>query len=123
MQELNRVAAILKPTENMLNWINENAESEEIYTLDDITTDCTVVLLPAFDHEEQAEHYLLEIYDELFTSELVSWNDNPTTWPTDRSIEMFLSWFDIEFHSLVFDAAGLISNEGFDASDEPRVLQ
>jgi hypothetical protein len=123
MQELNRVAAILKPTENMLNWINENAESEEIYTLEDITIDCTVVLFPAFDHEEQAEHYLLEIYDELFTSELLSWNDNPTIWPTDRSIEMFLSWFDIEFHSMVYDAAELVSNEEYDANDEPRVLQ
>jgi hypothetical protein len=123
MQELDRVAAVLKPTEKMLTWINHHAESEETYTLDDISTDCTVVLLPAFDDEEEAEHYLLEIFDELFASELMSWNENPTTWPEDRSIEMFLEWFDIDFHSLVYDVAELISQNEYRSHDEPRILQ
>lgn len=123
MEELDRVAAILKPTEIMLNWINKYAESEETYTLDDVATDCTVVLFPAFDHEEDAENYLLEVYDELFTTELMSWNDDPNTWPASRNIEMFLTWFDVEFHSLVYDAAPLLSDDELESDDEPRVLQ
>jgi hypothetical protein len=24
-------------------------------------------------------------------------------WPQDRDLKMFLEWFDVEFHSLIFD--------------------
>ncbi len=105
MQEIERVAAILKPSETMLEWVNAQAEDNEQVTLDDIQTDCTVILLPTFEEEEDAEDYLNEIYDELFVTELSAWNDDESTWPTDRSLDTFLEWFDIEFHSVVYDCA------------------
>jgi len=105
MQEIERVAAILKPSETMLEWINAQAEENEQVTLEDIQTDCTVILLPTFEEEEDAEDYLNEIYDELFVNELAAWNDDESAWPEDRSLDTFLEWFDIEFHSVVYDCA------------------
>lgn len=106
MQEIERVAAILKPSETMLEWINAQAEEEnEQVTLEDIQTDCTVILLPTFDEEEDAEDYLNDIYDELFTNELSAWNEDESTWPENRSLDTFLEWFEIEFHSVVYDCA------------------
>jgi hypothetical protein len=106
MQEIERVAAILKPSETMLGWINEQqAEGDEELMLEDIQTDCTVILLPTFEEEEEAEDYLNQIYEELFINELMTWNEDESTWPEDRSIDTFLEWFDIEFHSMVYDCA------------------
>jgi hypothetical protein len=104
MQELERVAAILKPSEIMLDWINEQQSDEGgMLLLEDIQIDCTVILLPTFEEEEEAEDYLNQIYEELFVNELTAWNEDESTWPQDRSIDTFLEWFDIEFHSIVYD--------------------
>ena len=109
MQELERVAAILKPSEVMLEWINEQqAEGDEKLMLEDIQLDCTVILLPTFEEEEEAEDYLNQIYEELFESELSAWNEDESTWPEDRSIDTFLEWFDIEFHSMVYDCVATL---------------
>lgn len=107
MQEIERVAAILKPSETMLEWINTQADENEVVTLEDIQTDCTVILLPTFEEEEDAEDYLNEIYDELFVNELSAWNEDESNWPQDRSLDTFLEWFDIEFHSVVYDCTQL----------------
>jgi len=105
IEMLDRVAAILKPSEVMLDWINDNPDNDEKYSLEDVQIDSTVVLLPAFEDEDAAEDYLNHIYEEIFENELASWSQDESSWPQGRSLEMFLTWFDIEFHSLVFDAS------------------
>jgi hypothetical protein len=105
MHEIERVAAILRPSETMLEWINEQAEEGEMLILEDIQTDCTVILLPTFEEEAEAEEYLNQMYNEIFINELSAWNDDESAWPSDRSLDTFLEWFDIEFHSVVYDCA------------------
>ena len=37
------------------------------------------------------------------------------TWPEDITYEMFLEWFDVEFHSMVFDSLSYnIEKEPYD---------
>jgi hypothetical protein len=113
IEMIDRVALILKPSETMLTWINENPDNEEKLSLEEVQADCTVVLLPVFGHEEAAENYLSHVFEELFENELASWNIDESSWPKDRTLEMFLMWFDLEFHPFVCDAA-----RGLELSDE-----
>lgn len=112
MQELERVAVVLKPTEKMLAWINENTESSDMLTLNDIRSDCTVLLLPTFTNEIQAEAYILDIYQIIFTHELQTWYEDENLWPKELTIELFLQWFDIEIHSMVYDVVKDELDEG-----------
>jgi hypothetical protein len=104
MQPIERVAALLKPSLVMLDWINENSDDEEAISLEEVHADATIILLPLFDDEEQIEDYLSQIYQEIFEEELASWDEDETTWPEERSLEVFLEWFDIELHTVVRDA-------------------
>ena len=116
MKELDRVAAVLKPSELMLDWINKHTVESDRLVLSEIQTDCTVILLPTFDDEDSAEAYLNEIYDDLFISELSSWHDDEALWPNNRSLDLFLQWFEVEFHSMVFDVAETVSHHRNDVT-------
>ena len=39
----------------------------------------------------------------VFDEELRSWYTDEDLWPAVRNAEIFLEWFEIEFHSAVFD--------------------
>ena len=112
MKELDRVAAVLKPSDVMLDWINQHTVESDRLALSEIQTDCTVILLPTFDDED----YLNEIYDDLFVSELSSWHDDDSLWPSNRSLDLFLQWFEVEFHSMVFDVAESVSHHRDDVT-------
>jgi len=104
IQPIERVAALLKPSLVMLDWINESSDDEDAVSLEEVHADATVILLPIFEDEEETEDYLNQIYQAIFEDELASWDEDETTWPEDRSLEVFLEWFDIELHSVVKDA-------------------
>jgi hypothetical protein len=73
-------------------------------SLKEMSQDCTVILIPEFDSEKEARHYIEAIYEELFEIELASWCRDESLWPHKTSLQMFRDWFDIEIHSEVFDA-------------------
>ena len=123
MEEINRVAAVLKPTPLMVAWINQHGvESPQTLSLQEARLDCTVLLLPTFSEESDAEAYLTSICHELFANELAMWNEDETTWPSDRTIDIFLSWFDMEFHSDVFDAGEILELEEDEDDDEEDMI-
>lgn len=103
MYEIDRVVAIIKPTEKMLSWLKQQTSEFAELTLDDIRADCTALLIPAFDDPDMAEQYIEEIFPAIFENELELWVSDEEHWPHDRSLEMFNRWFNIEFHSMVFD--------------------
>ncbi|MBN1888895.1 MAG: hypothetical protein JW850_12950, partial [Thermoflexales bacterium] len=61
------------------------------------------ILLPEYDHEEEAQAFIETIYPELFEVELDSWYRDPSWWPADQSYQAFLAWFEIELYSMVLD--------------------
>ncbi|MFX7792728.1 hypothetical protein ABTK00_20025, partial [Acinetobacter baumannii] len=60
---------------------------------------------PGFDGPKQSMEYIKNIFDGVFEAELISWGIKEKDWPANRTFEMFRQWFDIEFHSLIFDVA------------------
>lgn len=104
MYELERIAAVLKPTQRFLDWIQQlpGDEMDEL-ELSDLREDCTTLLIPAFDSPDEADAYIKEMYADIFANELESWDTDPESWPDEPSFDMFSEWFDIEYHSMVFD--------------------
>jgi len=120
MYDIDRIVTIIKPKQPMLDWLIEQADMEQGLTLDELRKDCTALLIPICDDEEQATQFIADIFGGLFTNELASWNTDETSWPEHRTLEMFFEWFDLEFHSLVFD---LVPEEDEESVEDITLLQ
>lgn len=106
MKLINRGIILVKPNRKFLDWLNRLPDREagsRDYTLDDIRQDCTAFLLPDVVSEGSLDYVLEPIKTNLFEMELSDWTTDPSCWPSDRSPEAFDRWFDIEFHSMVWD--------------------
>ena len=105
MHTINRSVAIIKPKQPFADWVNSFPDAgDDQYTIQDFSTDCSVILLPVVDSDEQAEAFVKDIFQDLFELELSSWMTDDDTWPEKITYKMFLEWFDVEFHSMVFDS-------------------
>lgn len=107
MFEVDRIAAVVKPTVKMLEWLNNCPAQQEHLILQNLRKDCIVLLIPEFDGPRQASEYVKSIFQPIFEAELISWGIPENLWPKDIDIELFKSWFDIEFHSMLYDVAYL----------------
>lgn len=103
MHVINRSAAIIKPKQPFVDWANSVSDEENKYMIKDFSTDCSVILLPGIDSDEHAEAIVQNLYNDIFEVELSSWTTDENEWPRKRKYEMFLEWFEIEYHSIVLD--------------------
>jgi hypothetical protein len=105
MFPINRSVAIIKPQQPFADWVNSAADAgDDQYSIQDFSTDCSVILLPVVDSDEHAEAFIKDIFQDLFELELSSWIVVDEMWPENINYKMFLEWFDVEFHSMVFDS-------------------
>lgn len=102
MFEIDRSLIVLRPKQPFLDWVQAVAYEEGL-TLEEIREDPAAYLIPEFESDEEQTAILKWCYEFLFEALLESWYTDPDVWPKDRSLEMFLEWFDVEFQSLVFD--------------------
>jgi hypothetical protein len=100
---INRSVAIIKPKQPYIDWANSVVDEDEQYSVDDFSTDCSVILLPVVDSDEHAEVFIKEMFQDVFEMELLSWMADDEIWPENITYKMFQEWFDVEFHSMVFD--------------------
>jgi len=104
MFQINRSVAIIKPKQPFVDWANSVVDEDVQYSISDFSTDCSVILLPVVDSDENAEAFINDIFQDLFELELSSWIVVDEMWPENITYKMFLEWFDVEFHSMVFDS-------------------
>ena len=107
MFEVDRVAAIVRPTKAMLEWLCKTPNKYDPSTLRTLEEDCVVLMIPAFSGPKQSMEYIKQIYRGIFEAELISWGVPESAWPAKRDLELFLKWFKIEFHSSIYDVAFL----------------
>lgn len=103
MYVINRSAAIIRPQQPFVDWANSIEDEVKQYSIEDFSTDCSVVLLPEYDSDEHAKSILKGLYNDVFEIELSSWVTDENVWPDNRTYEMFKEWFDVELHSMVYD--------------------
>ena len=53
---------------------------------------------------EDAEALIKDMFQDLFELELSSWIVIDEMWPENITYKMFMEWFSVEFHSMVFDS-------------------
>jgi hypothetical protein len=53
--------------------------------------------------DQDRDALLGEFSDEIFEEQLRGWWTDETTYPANRTLQKFQEWFDVEFHSMVFD--------------------
>ena len=104
MKTINRAIAVIKPRQPYVDWINQLPDSLESVSLEDLQADCTAILIPEFDREEESKAFISAIAERIFQEELESWCTSETLWPKRRTNRMFWRWFYVEVHSVVVDA-------------------
>lgn len=103
MFEVDRIATVIRPTKAMLEWLYTQPSQYDHMTLENLQEDCVVLLIPAFDGPKQSMEYIKQIYKGILEAELISWGVPESSRPKDCSLELFLKWFKVEFHSVVYD--------------------
>lgn len=104
MFQLNRSVAIIKPKQPFVDWANSVVDEDEQYSISDFSIDCSVILLPVVNSDEEAEALIKDMFQDLFELELSSWIVIDEMWPENITYKMFMEWFSVEFHSMVFDS-------------------
>lgn len=104
---VDRIAAIVRPKQKMLDWLQNHTDVDAKISLDGLQNDCTALLIPTFDSPRQAREYIKQTFPAIFEGELTSWGLPKTAWPADRNYDLFNDWFNIEFHSVVLDVGFL----------------
>lgn len=107
MYEVKRVAAVVKPTQKMLDWIKEKTDTNHKLTLENLRSDCLTLLIPSFKGPKQADAFIKDIFPGIFENELLAWGIQEEHWPKERDYDTFKDWFNIELHSLIFDIGDL----------------
>jgi hypothetical protein len=102
MREINRSLIILKPKQPFLDW-GMALDDDEKFTLEELAEDSIAYLIPELWDDSDQQKLLESYYDVLFQEQLAGWWTDETAWPQKRNLKMFLDWFDVEFHTLVFD--------------------
>lgn len=103
MSEINRSLVILKPKQPFLDWARTLDDEDKNLTLEQLAEDSTAYLIPELWQDSDQQELLESYYDVLFEEQLAGWWTDEADWPQKRDLKKFLAWFEVEFHSLVFD--------------------
>jgi len=102
---LNRTVLILISKQPFLDWLNAAEQNPLSLTLEMLRIDNDTFLIPQFDDPHDAVKWAEDRWSVLFDSILFDWITEESMWPENRSLEMFLEWFNIDVHSMVWDLA------------------
>jgi hypothetical protein len=100
MKLVNRGFLIVRPTEAFLSWANLNGQGIAFTSDDNPEPSIYLIEEDFFDIEPIIERH----FKAMFEQELELVNEDESTWPQNRTIELFLMWFEIEAGTTVFDA-------------------
>lgn len=110
MDALNRSAIVVKAKQRFLDWLHAVDRTSRRITLTDLRREPHIYLISECDTEKDLVDALRELCEEIFEEQLDGWYRVASSWPQDRSYEVFCQWFDYQHHSMLFDL-----------SDEPLI--
>jgi hypothetical protein len=100
---LNRSSVVVTPRQPFLEWLHTSDPTSADITLEIVSKEPAIYLIPECHTSEEVSHVLHELCEEIFTEQLDGWYRDTTTWPTDRSFDVFCHWFDYRHHSVLID--------------------
>lgn len=103
MSEINRSLILLKPKQPFLDWAHSLDKESNKFTLQELAHDSIAYLIPELWEDADQDEFFKSSCELFWEEQLAGWWTDEADWPKQRDFQMFLEWFDVEFHSLVFD--------------------
>lgn len=101
---INRDVLILKPKQDLFDWLQKVFGDELIEEGPALAHDeSNVFLIPELDHYEESLEFLKENYMPFMEQKLEGWVIEEEEWPKDLSWEKFQAFFHISIQSMVYD--------------------
>ena len=99
MNVLNRGFITITPKKPFFDWSNTIDSELQFSIEDDIEPTLYLITEDFFDIEPLIEQH----FKKIFKNELTAITEDEELWPTERNIDVFLEWFEINLGSMVFD--------------------
>jgi hypothetical protein len=99
MLVLNRSAIVVKPKEPFLDWLHAVDPSSRDLAFLELVREPSICLIPECDTDDDVADVLHELCEEIFGEQLAGWYADISTWPRNRSFDVFCHWFDNQHHS------------------------
>lgn len=117
MRLVKRAAITVTPKQPTIDWAN-SLDDDEVKFDKDSQSERTIYLIDdasdvfPFDRDVVVRPYFTAIFEE----ELSGWHLRESDWPSPRTYDTFLDWFEVEVHSMVLDLPGrrMIRTERYD---------
>lgn len=108
---INRAAIVVRPGRPYVEWASQ-LDDEAPEHAKDLGKRVSIYLVGE-DPDEREETAPLERYvKKIFEAELAAWSIDRADWPKERTMAMFLQWFDVARESVVTDLeSGPIKHE------------
>ena len=99
MNIVNRGFLVISPKKDFLDWSNQYNEEIQ-YTMDDELEGTNFLIEEDFfDIDPIVEKH----FKKMFTHELEMVTEDEAVWPEKLTLELFLSWFSVDYGALVID--------------------
>jgi hypothetical protein len=118
---INRHLIILMPKQPVLDWIKRVDPNPPNLTLDQLRVEQNAFLVPDdLDGQQDAEKWVQRRWQIFFEGFLAEWYTVESWWPQKRTFKMFKDWFDVQYHSMVWDMAATlpITYEDWESPDD-----
>lgn len=122
---INRHLIILMPKQPVLDWIKRVDPDPPNLTLEQLRQEQNAFLVPdSLDGQEDAEKWVKRSWQMFFEGFLNEWYTVESWWPQKRTYKMFKDWFEVQYHSMVWDLAASesVSYEDWDSPDDEEPL-
>jgi len=122
---INRHLIILMPKQAVLDWIMRVDPNPPNITLAQLRLEQNAFLVTdALDGQEDAEKWVQRRWQMFFEGFLDEWYTVESWWPQKRTYKMFKDWFEVQYHSMVWDMAASepIGYEDWDSPDDDVTL-
>ena len=100
---INRSVVVVRGKAPFLAWLKGLPDPEERLTLAELRASSNAYLVPPYENENDRSSILQTVFGHMFEEELMGWWTDASAYPPRRNLALFLEWFDVEFHELVFD--------------------
>ena len=100
MENVKRTALILKPKQPFLDWLLSVEPGEDFR---DELKEGDVYLLPYYEEISQMQNWLKRNFDTIFTDQMNNWYTDEALWPENRTMKMFMEWFEYSLSTMVLD--------------------
>ncbi|WP_432377560.1 hypothetical protein [Duganella sp. P38] len=122
---INRHLIILMPKQPVLDWIMRVDPNPPSLTLEQLRQEQNAFLVhDALDGQQDAEKWVKRSWQVFFEGYLNEWYTVESWWPQKRTYKMFKDWFEVQYHSMVWDLAARepISYDDWDSPDDEAPL-